>query len=273
MPRMMATALSGLVLVVVLLAVIWVGQRRLMYFPAYDVPSPAAVGLANVEPATFTGADGVALHGWFLPSPQSPSWFTAVVFNGNAGHRAYRAPLAAALRAHGLSVLLFDYRGFGENSGAPTEGGLAADAHAARAYLLGRRDVDPARLVYFGESMGSAVATKLAAEHGPAALILRSAFVSMGEVGRIHYPLLPVRWLLRDRYASIDHIVHVRCPLLVIAGNRDGIVPLEQSQRLYDAASSPKTLVIVEGADHNDDELLAGEQMIRAIVSFLQRVG
>jgi fermentation-respiration switch protein FrsA (DUF1100 family) len=95
----------------------------------------------------------------------------------------------------------------------------------------------------------------------------------MAEVGRFHYPLLPVRWLLRDRFASIDRIAHVRCPLLVIAGSRDSIVPIEQSRRLYDAASSRKALEIVEGADHNDPELLAGEQMIRAIGRFLERVG
>jgi fermentation-respiration switch protein FrsA (DUF1100 family) len=272
MNRMMAAALSVLGLVTVILVVIWAGQRRLMYFPARHVPSPSAVGLANVESVTFAAADGVALGGWFLPGSPTPPGFTVVVFNGNAGNRAYRAALAEALRPHGLSTLLFDYRGFGESSGTPTESGLAADAHAARTYLLGRRDVDPARLVYFGESLGSAVATRLAADHAPAALILRSPFVSMAELGQFHYPILPVRWLLRDRFAPIDHVARVRCPLLVIAGDRDGIVPLEQSQRLYDAASSPKTLVIVEGADHNDEELLAGDQMIGAIVRFLEQI-
>jgi hypothetical protein len=269
----MQTALSALVILIVLLVVIWAGQRRLMYFPAPVVPSPAAVGLTNVESVTFTGADGVTLHGWFLPSARSPAWFTVVVFNGNAGNRAYRARLGAALRAHGLSVLLFDYRGFGENASTPTESGLAADARAARTYLAGRGDVDAARIVYFGESLGSAVATRVAAEHAPAALILRSPFVSFTEIGQIHYPLLPVRWLLRDRFASIDQISRVRCPLLVIAGNRDGIVPIEQSRRLYEAAPGAKTLVIIEGADHNDDELIAGERMIGAIVRFLGGIG
>ena len=273
MTRTMETALWGFVLMVGLLALIWAGQRKLMYFPARDVPSPAAVGLSNVEPVVFAGADGVALHGWFLPASQSPPRFTVIVFNGNAGNRAYRAALGAALRGHGLAVLLFDYRGYGENDGAPSESGLASDARAARSYLLGRRDVDPARLVYFGESLGSAVATGLAAEHAPAALILRSPFLSMTEVGRIHYPVLPVRWLLRDRYPSIDHLRRVHCPLLIIAGSRDAIVPMDQSQRLYDAASLPKQLVIVEGADHNDDELFAGDRMIGAIARFLQQIG
>lgn len=272
-PLAMTAALTAFIVLLGLLALIWAAQRRLMYFPFGEVPSPIAVGLANVERVTFTTTDGIRLNGWFLPSRRLPAWFTILVFNGNAGNRAYRAPLAAALRAHDLAVLLFDYRGFGENPGAPTEAGLAADARAARAYLLGRPNVDPARMVYLGESLGSAVATALAAEHPPAALILRSPFVSMTELGRIHYPFLPVRWLLRDRFASIDRILQIPCPLLVIAGERDRIVPPEQSRRLYEAASSAKRLVILPGADHNDDDLLAGKEMIEAIIRFLQEIG
>ena len=261
--------LFGILLAV--LALVWMGQRRLIYFPTRDVPSPEAVGLENVEPATFLTSDGLTLHAWFLPA-ERPARFTTLLFNGNAGNRAHRADLASALRAQGLAVLLFDYRGFGENDGAPTERGLAADARAARAYLAARRDVDPGRLVYFGESLGTAVAVGLAAEHEPAALILRSPFTSMIDVGRIHYPLLPVRLLLRDRYPSIDRVPGLRCPLLIIAGDRDSIVPLEQSRRLYAAASSRKTIEIVEGADHNDAALFGGDRMMRAIAGFLQEI-
>jgi fermentation-respiration switch protein FrsA (DUF1100 family) len=269
----MLTAVAGLAaLIVALLTLIWMGQRSLMYFPARDVPSPAAVGLAQVEKVTFGTTDGVTLNGWFLTSGRSPAWFTFLVCNGNAGNRAHRAALGAALRAHGVAVLLFDYRGYGENSGTPTEDGLAEDARAARRYLLGRHDVDPARLVYFGESLGSAVATGLAAEATPAALIVRSPFASMVDVGRFHYPWLPVRQLLRDRYLSLDRLPSVRSPLLVIAGSRDRVVPLEQSRRYYDRASSPKTLEIIEGADHNDEALFTGDRMIGAIVGFLQQI-
>jgi uncharacterized protein len=164
---------------------------------------------------------------------------------------------------------LLDYRGYGGNSGSPTEAGLHIDARAARNYLLGRHDIDATRLVYFGESLGSAVAVELAAEHPPAALILRSPFTSAVDVGQFHYRLLPVRWLLRDRFPSIDRIAHVRTPVLVIAGDRDGIVPVDQSKRLYEAANAPKRLVIISGADHNDDALQAGSQMIDAILLFL----
>lgn len=255
------------------LLLIWAGQGRLIYFPDTNVPDPGAANLSPIEPVRIPAEGGGTLHGWYLPSPTRAASFTVIVFNGNAGNRAYRAPLGAALRRLGFNVLLFDYRGFGGNAGIPTETGLAADARAARAYLLARRDDQTAGLVYFGESLGAAVATALAAEHAPAALILRSPFTSMVEVGQFHYPLLPVRWLLRDRFASIDAIARVRSPVLIIAGDRDSIVPFEQSRRLFDAVVTRKQLVVVQGADHNDVELLNGAQIIDAIGSFLARVG
>ena len=256
--------------VAAVLALIWTTQRRLIYFPAEGVPAPSAIGLTWVEPVTFETTDGIELSGWFLAASASRPRVTVLVFNGNAGNRAYRAPLAAALHEHGLQVLLVDYRGYGGNPGTPTENGLALDALAAQAYLAGRPDVDASRLVYFGESLGTAVAVGLAAEHPPAALVLRSPFTSLTDVGRHHYPFLPVRLLLRDRFRAIDQIQRTRAPLLVIAGGRDRIVPIEYSRRLYDAATAPKTLLVLPGADHNDEELLEGDEMIQAIVRFLQ---
>jgi fermentation-respiration switch protein FrsA (DUF1100 family) len=191
---------------------------------------------------------------------------TVLVFNGNGGNRAHRISLAVALCRYGMNVLLMDYRGYGDNPGSPSEQGLRLDSRAARAFVVDRPDVDRSRIVYFGESLGTAVAVDLAVEHPPAALILRSPFTSMIDLGRHHYPFLPVRLLLRDRFVTVDKIRAVRVPLLVIAGTRDTIVPLAYSQRVYEAASEPKTLLVVPGADHNDVELLSGEQMIRAIV-------
>ena len=125
----------------------------------------------------------------------------------------------------GLAVLLFDYRGYGGNPGHPTEEGLAADARAALGYLAGRPEVDPERVIYFGESLGAAVALRLATERPPAALVLRSPFASLAEVGRRHYPVLPVSLLLRDRYDSAALAGRLDAPLLVVAGGRDQIVP------------------------------------------------
>ncbi|MBE3064993.1 MAG: alpha/beta hydrolase [Spirochaetes bacterium] len=263
---------TGYVVVIAaaVLALIWTMQRRLMYFPAGGVPTPGELGLTGVEPVTFETIDGLGLSGWFFAASGPSPRVTVVVFNGNAGNRAHRAPLAAALRRHGLQVLLVDYRGYGGNPGAPSKNGLAVDGRAARAYLAGRPDVDRSRIVYFGESLGTAVAVDLAVEHPPAALVLRSPFTSMRDLGQHHYPFLPVDLLLRDRFAAIDQIQRVRVPLLVIAGGHDRIVPIENTRRLYDAAVAPKTLFVLPDADHNDYELLAGDKMIQAVVRFLQ---
>ena len=252
-------------------AIAWSQQRRLIYFPFATVPSPDTLGLANTTAVSFTTEDGLPLAGWFVAGRGRPA-HTVIVFNGNAGNRAFRSPLAQALAHAGLSVLLFDYRGFGENPGSPSEAGLKVDARAARNYVLGRGAVDPAGLVYFGESLGTAVATELAVDHPPAALILRSPFTSMTDVGKHHYGYLPVGWLLRDRYTTIDRIARVRAPLLIIAGDADRIVPIELTRRLYGAAPDPKTLLVIRGADHNDESLSTGRQMIEGVLTFLRQL-
>ena len=266
----MIIAAGYVVVIAVALAVIWTMQRRFMYFPTGDVPTPGEIGLTDVEPVTFQTIDGLGLSGWFFAASGPSPRVTVLVFNGNAGNRAHRGPLAATLHRHGIQVLLVDYRGYGGNAGTPSEYGLAADSRAARSYLAGRPDVDLSRLVYFGESLGTAVAIDLAVEHPPAALVLRSPFTSMADLGQHHYPFLPVRLLLRDRFAAIDQIRQIRVPLLVIAGGHDRIVPTENSRRLYDAAIAPKTLLVLPDADHNDYALLAGDEMIEVIVRFLQ---
>ena len=261
-------ALTG-ALVAAVLAFFWLTQRRMMYFPSGDVPGPAEVGLQRTEAVSFATEDGLILGGWFVRAAGAAVG-TVIVFNGNAGNRAYRAELAARLSAEGLSVLLFDYRGYGDNPGSPTEEGLALDARAARRYVLSRGDVDPRRLAYFGESLGSGVAVRLAVEHPPHSVILRSPFTSFVDVGRHHYPILPVRWLLRDRYPSLDRIARIGSPLLVIAGSSDTIIPPSQSRRLFDEAREPKRLVIIDGADHNDEALFAGPEVVGAVFSFLR---
>ena len=270
--RLMAIPVTVLVLGAGFLLLVSVFQRSLIYFPFREVPSPEEMELTGVETVSLSTADGLSLAGWFLATPATAPSGTVIVFNGNAGNRAYRAPLAAGLVDRGYHVLLFDYRGYGGNEGAPSETGLLTDARAARAYLVGRPDVDATRLVYFGESLGSGVAIALAAEHQPAALVLRSPFTSLADVGRFHYPFLPVRLLLKDRFASLDAIGRVASPVLVIAGGGDRIVPVHQSRRLFDAIRGPRTLVIIEGADHNDLALLAGDQMMAAVGRFLSAI-
>ncbi len=239
-------------------------QRRFIYLPARTV-SPISGELAGWMDATFDTSDGLTLNGWFTP-PETGAPFV-IIFNGNAGNRGHRIPLADRLADAGLGVLLFDYRGYGDNPGHPTESGLARDARAALAWSLAEVPRHP--LVYFGESLGAAVAIELALDHPPAVLVLRSPFTSLADVAADHYWFLPVRALLWDEYPSIERIAEVDSSTLVIAGSADSIVAPHQSRAIYEAAPRPKELLVIEGADHNDPDLVAGPVVIDATVRFI----
>ncbi|WP_250006591.1 alpha/beta hydrolase [Actinoplanes sp. M2I2] len=241
-------ALVVLLVLALILAAVWLLQRRLIYFPDRSAP-PLAAG---AEAVTLRPSDGLELGAWlFRPPSRTPDRRTAVlVAPGNAGNRLGRAPLATALAAQGYTVLLLDYRGYGGNPGRPSEAGLARDADAARAYLV--EHAGP-RLIYFGESLGAAVATGLATRHPPDTLVLRSPFTDLAAAGREHYPFLPVRWLLRDRFPVRDQIRTITVPTFVLYGTADAVVPPEQSRLVAGDAAGPVRVVAVEGAGHNDD--------------------
>jgi fermentation-respiration switch protein FrsA (DUF1100 family) len=259
-----------LVVVAVLTGLLWGLQRRLLYLPS-DGPVPAAAAVVpGARDVVLRTSDGLELGGWFVPAgPAAPA---VLVANGNGGNRGLRAPLARALHDRGLAVLLFDYRGYGGNPGSPSEEGLARDVRAARAYLVDRAGVPPGRLLYFGESLGAAVVTELATEHPPAGLVLRSPFVDLAAVGSVHYPFLPVRALLRDRYPLAERISTVRVPTTVVLGDADSIVPPEQSRAVAAAAAGLHRLVEVPGSDHNDLVLLDGDALVDAVVELADRV-
>jgi fermentation-respiration switch protein FrsA (DUF1100 family) len=265
----MRTVLLLFLVALVMLALVWLLQRHLIYLPIDRAVPPASGVLPGAEEVDLRTADGLKLGGWLVRPAAATEWGAVLVFNGNAGHRGYRAPLAEALARAGLAVLLFDYRGYGENPGSPSEDGLSRDADAALDLLL-ERGYGLDRIAYFGESLGAAVAIELATRRHPAAVVVRSPFSSLVDVGRTHYPFLPVNLMLRDRYPSVERVASIGAPLLVIAGDRDSIVPLRSSRALYDAAAEPKHMVVIDGADHNDGELLAGKEMVAAIVEFLR---
>jgi uncharacterized protein len=262
------TALAVLLVVAVLLAAVWLGQRRLIYLADRAAVPPVAAYLPGGEDVRLTTSDGLALGAWYAPPAAGRNRdLTVLVAPGNGGNRAGRVPLAEALTEAGFAVLLIDYRGYGGNPGSPTERGLARDIRAARDYLVGERGVRADRLIYFGESLGAAVVTELATEHPPAGLVLRSPFVDLASAGAEHYPFLPVRALLWDRYPLAEQLATVDVPTAVVYGSRDSIVPPEQSREVARRAAGPVQLTEIAGADHNDPVMFGGPELVSAVVA------
>ncbi|WP_433037725.1 alpha/beta hydrolase [Actinomycetospora sp. CA-053990] len=256
----------GVVLIIVVLLVggLWLFQRALVYVPSPGPVPAAATVVARGQDVVLTTADDVRLGAWFVPASGPRRDVTVLVANGNAGDRSMRAPLAAALSARGLDVLLFDYRGFGGNPGSPSEEGLYADARAARDHLVRDRGVPPQRMLYLGESLGSAVVARLATESPVGGMVLRSPSVDLPAVGERIYPYLPVRALLTDRFPVAEPVARAGVPTTVVLGEADSLVPPAQSRAVADAAGAP--VVAVPGADHNDAALSHGPAVVDAVV-------
>lgn len=254
---------------VVVLALAYAFQRRLIYLPSDGPVPPAAQVLPGARDVQLTTADGLTLGAWFVPATGADRGFTVLVANGNGGNRQDRTDLAATLRRVGLSVLLFDYRGYGGNPGDPTEDGLALDVRAARAYLVDELRIPQERLIYFGDSLGCGVVSELAVEHPPAGLVLRSPFTELADAGAVHYPFLPVHKLLKDRFPVVENVRRIKVATVVIYGTADSVVPPDQSRAVADAAAGPVTVIEVAGADHNDPVLVTGPRVVGAVVALV----
>ncbi len=269
---MVRAVVVGSAVVLLLLALLWGLQRHLIYFPDADAVPPAASVVPGARDVVLETDDGLRLGAWLVPAAEPDRDVAVLVANGNAGNRAARAPLARALAAEGLTVLLFDYRGYGGNEGSPSEQGLARDVRAAQRFLVEDAGMAPGRVLYYGESLGAAVVTELATEVAPGGLVLRSPFADLASVGQAHYPFLPVRFLLRDRYPLAEQLATVKVPVAVVYGGADSVVPPQQSRAVAGAAQTLVRLVEVEGADHNDPSLLDGALLIATIVELADLV-
>jgi len=242
--------------------------NALLYFPSRTlVGTPADAGL-TYEDVELTTDDGQRLHGWWIER-RAPARGHVLLCHGNAGNIGDRVAHAGVLTAAGLDVLLFDPRGYGASTGRPNELGTYRDARAARSWLVGRRGVDPARVLYLGESLGGAVALELALAHPPAALVLLSAFTSVRDMARLHHRAIP-RALVPDAYPSLRRIANLRAPLLVLHGEDDMIVPVEHARALFDAAPGPKRLRVVRGVGHNDIVTRAGARIAEEIAGWVE---
>ena len=238
----------------------------LLYFPSRGLAeTPAEAGLAFRDLAIET-EDGERLRGWWIPA-RARSMGHLLLCHGNAGNVGDRVIHAALLSAAGFDVLLFDYRGYGQSTGRPTEDGTYRDARAARKALLAQPGVDGALVFYLGESLGGAVALALAIESPPRGLILQSTFTSVRDMARVHYPFIP-RAAVPDAYPSLRLVRELQVPLLVLHGERDEIVPLASGQALFDAARGPKRMHVFPRLGHNDLVPLAGMRYAEVIASW-----
>ncbi|WP_322937036.1 alpha/beta hydrolase [Nocardioides bizhenqiangii] len=267
--RMVVVVVLALGLVVGLL---WWQQRQLIYFPDRSAVPPAETVIDGARDVTVRTEDGLELGAWFVPPlPGVPDRGMAVlVAPGNGGNRAGRADFAEELQRLGLAVLLMDYRGYGGNPGSPSEDGLAADALAA-AEALEELGYPAARTIYFGESLGGGVVAALQEQRPPAGLVLRSPFTELADVGAEHYPWLPVRLLLRDRFPVLDHLADSEVPVTVVYGDRDSVVPTKLSERVADEAPALFERVVIASADHNDP-VMFGPQVAEAVARLADEV-
>ncbi len=270
-------------------------QRTLTYLPDREPVPASAAGLPpqQVRDVTLTTGDGLTLDGWLvlargavfaendLAASLQDGRPLVLYFPGNGGHRGYRLREIRQLSGLGCHILYFDYRGYAGNPGRPAEEPITADAREVWRYATGELHVSPERIVLWGESLGGGVAVRLAldlCESGdvPAGLILRSTFTSLADAAAWHYPWLPVRWLLIDRYSSIERIPRITCPLLILHGRQDRIVPFEHSQRLFAAAPAasangvPSRFVELPNAGHNDIMYVAADEVAEAVQQFLE---
>lgn len=242
-------------------------DRFFIYFPSREITiTPGDVGL-DFEEVTFEASDGVKLHGWFVPGERDVTW---IWFHGNGGNVSSRVPNIRDLNTRlGLSIFIFDYRGYGRSEGSPSEEGTYLDAEAAIAHIRSR-GVEAEKIMYFGRSLGCAVAAEMAIRHPPRALICESGFTSIKAMARSAYPFLPgIELFVTAKYDTLSKIKQVNVPVMFLHGDRDDIVPFEMSERLFEAANEPKRFHAILGAMHNDTYDAGGREYFVALRDFV----
>ncbi|OHB33587.1 MAG: hypothetical protein A2X84_11875 [Desulfuromonadaceae bacterium GWC2_58_13] len=245
-------------------------EHHFIYFPDRSLVATPALFELTYEEVSFAAVDGTRLHGWYLPGePDRP----LILFcHGNAGNISHRLDNLRQLRRLGVSVFIFDYRGYGNSDGKASEAGTYSDARGALAWLK-NRGWSQQKIIYFGRSLGAAIAVQLALEHPPAGLILETPFTSIAAMGRHHNPILylALGWLLDARYDNLAKIAQIRVPLVIFQGDRDSIVPPAMARQLFDTANEPKIWHLIPGADHNNTYEAGGEAYWTAWSEFLSQ--
>ena len=241
-------------------------QSRLVYEPDREVVgSPAEIGL-SYQDVELISADGVHLSGWWVPHKGSRG--VLLFCNGNSGNISHLLGRIATYRELGLSILVFDYRGYGGSGGKPTEEGTYLDVQAAWNYLVEEREIAPEKILVYGWSLGGPIAAWLAQRHSPAKLVLEATFTSLPDLAQQMYPLFPARLLARFEYNTLDYLSRVRCPILVVHSREDRLISFAHGQQLYQAFNGPRTMLEIEG-DHGDGFSFSEQHYKEALGAFI----
>jgi fermentation-respiration switch protein FrsA (DUF1100 family) len=267
--RLARIALRGLkiaavIYCLVLLVLLFLENMLVYPAPRYPEGDWQASWLEH-EDVSFTSADGTKLHGWYVEHPQPKA--VILYCHGNGTHVAYMAEFLAEMRdKFQVSIFAFDYRGYGRSEGKPAEKGILEDADAAQEWLAKRAGIEKKDVVLMGRSLGGGIALHLAAENGARGVILQNTFTSLHDAAASHYPWVPVRLLMKNRYDSLSRISRYTGPLFISHGTADRIIPFAHGQKLFAAAPGPKEFFEIAGGDHNDSE---PEHYLPALHKFL----
>jgi len=258
--------------------VLYIMQPKFLYWPVKEVPyTPGELGL-DFEDVVFKSGDsslrsaspkqgGLLLSGWYIGAEGSE--VTVLFCHGNGGNMAHRLDSINIFHNLGLNCFIFDYRGYGDSQGRPSEEGTYLDVGAAYKWLTEEKKIRPDNIIIFGRSLGGSIAAQLASKVRAGALIIEGAFTSYVDIGKRFYPYMPVKWFARFSYKTIDYIKDVRCPVMLIYSRNDEVVPFEFGLELYEAANEPKEFVEIFGS-HNDGFLVSSEIYKDAWVKWLK---
>ena len=253
----MRTIISAVIIYLIILIILTVFQRKIIYYPyKLDKKFEFPIYTPQLEEVFITCEDGCIINGLFTPgSGNKPA---ILIFHGNAGNITHRDFLLQEFNRLGCAVLLVDYHGYGKSGGTPSERNLYLDGDASLKWLKEEKNIMPEQIVIFGKSLGSGVAIELATKNSFKGVILETPFSSIASVARSHFPYycFPVRLLIIDKFDNISKIKNILCPLIFIHGTRDNIIDKRESEKLFEKANMPKEIYLVEGAGHNNIQIV-----------------
>ena len=256
---------------VAICATVYFMQSSLIFYPNIPgrtiIATPENINLSYQDVSFYT-EDNIKLHAWFIPNKKAKA--TLLFFHGNAGNISHRLDSIKIFHDLGLNVLIVDYRGYGKSAGEITEKGFYRDAEAAWNHLVDVRDIGEENIIIFGRSLGASIASWLASNKSPAALIIESAFTSVPAMGQRLYPFLPVRWLSRFQFDTLQYIKNVSSPVMVAHSQSDEIIPYSESRKIFAVADEPKQFLEMSGG-HNDGFIISGTTYTNGIESFIRK--